>query len=125
MSTKFNRRDLIAGTAAAGAAACLAGAAEKTTAAAGTQQVPDATAASVRPTTKAAVEWPIWDSGEETALLDVLNSGKWGRHQWRTSPERVRSGVCRKDASSPLHRDLFGHNGPPDRAGRTRHWSRR
>ena len=79
MSKKLNRRDLIASTAAAGAAACLAGATGKTIAATGTEQLSDATAATVRPTTKAAAEWPIWDSREETALLDVLNSGKWGR----------------------------------------------
>ncbi len=24
-------------------------------------------------------EWPVWDQREETALLDVLRSGKWGR----------------------------------------------
>lgn len=28
---------------------------------------------------KAQVEWPVWDESEEAALLDVLQSGKWGR----------------------------------------------
>jgi perosamine synthetase len=27
----------------------------------------------------AATEWPVWDQSEETALLNVLRSGKWGR----------------------------------------------
>lgn len=77
MPTEFNRRDLIARTAVASAAACLVDA--TTTTAHGTEQVSDAKAAKTRSTTKAVVEWPIWDSREETALLEVLNSGKWGR----------------------------------------------
>ena len=28
---------------------------------------------------KANVEWPFWDTHEESGLLDVLNSGTWGR----------------------------------------------
>ncbi|MFO0084869.1 MAG: DegT/DnrJ/EryC1/StrS family aminotransferase, partial [Pirellula sp.] len=28
---------------------------------------------------KAKKEWPIWDETEETALVNVLNSGTWGR----------------------------------------------
>ncbi len=28
---------------------------------------------------KAVTEWPVWDETEETALLNVLNSGTWGR----------------------------------------------
>ena len=79
MSKKINRRDLIAGTAAVSAAACLAGATGRTTEATGAEQASDTTPATVRPKTKAVVDWPIWDSHEETTLLDVLNSGQWGR----------------------------------------------
>jgi len=28
---------------------------------------------------KAVTDWPVWDETEETALLNVLNSGTWGR----------------------------------------------
>lgn len=31
------------------------------------------------PITKPLSEWPLWDNRDETALLDVLHSGKWGR----------------------------------------------
>lgn len=31
------------------------------------------------PITKPVSEWPLWDNRDETALLDVLHSGKWGR----------------------------------------------
>src|SRR5215213_3631961 len=26
-----------------------------------------------------STEWPMWEAGDEQALLDVLRSGKWGR----------------------------------------------
>jgi perosamine synthetase len=74
MSTALNRRNFIARASSASAAACLAGTAAATAEAA----PPAATAIAARPT-KQAVEWPIWDAREETALLNVLNSGKWGR----------------------------------------------
>lgn len=70
MSKSLNRRDFIGQATTAGTAACLAG----------STAVGSATAAPApAPAAKAAVEWPMWDSHEETALLDVLNSGKWGR----------------------------------------------
>jgi dTDP-4-amino-4,6-dideoxygalactose transaminase len=31
------------------------------------------------PTPKAAVDWPVWDERDAAGLLDVLNSGQWGR----------------------------------------------
>ncbi len=70
MSTPFSRRNFIRSTTIASAGACLAsrvanGApADKT---------------SVALVEKAKVEWPVWDSTEEAAMLDVLNSGTWGR----------------------------------------------
>ena len=70
MSTSFSRRNFIRSTTIASAGACLG------------SQV--ASAAPVDKTAvalaeKAKVDWPIWDSTEEAALLDVLNSGTWGR----------------------------------------------
>lgn len=34
---------------------------------------------SAAPITKPISEWPLWDNRDETALLEVLHSGKWGR----------------------------------------------
>ena len=79
MSTPLNRRTLIA--AAAGAAACLTNnrqgvaAAGQSGSASGTAAAQSAAATAE----KAAVEWPIWDEREASALLSVLNSGRWGR----------------------------------------------
>ena len=39
----------------------------------------DTAAAKPAPLTKPVSEWPRWDNRDETALLDVLRSGKWGR----------------------------------------------
>ncbi len=39
----------------------------------------DTVAAKPAPLTKPVSEWPLWDNRDETALLDVLRSGKWGR----------------------------------------------
>jgi perosamine synthetase len=36
-------------------------------------------AAPAAPVTKPISEWPLWDHRDETALLDVLHSGRWGR----------------------------------------------
>lgn len=76
MSKAMNRRDLLACTAAAGAACVSVSTNAKTLAAA---QVVETETANARTKKKAAVEWPIWDSLEENALSDVLNSGQWGR----------------------------------------------
>ena len=67
MSTSWNRREFIGGAASAGAAAGLFR--PETAAAAPTAPAPE----------KAKVAWPVWDAAEETELLEVLNSGKWGR----------------------------------------------
>lgn len=69
MSTPPSRRKFI-GT-SAGAAACLAGATIPSTS--------SGAAIPVAQPSKAAVAWPIWDANEEKALLDALNSGRWGR----------------------------------------------
>lgn len=76
MSRTINRRDLFACTAAAGAACMTVNSGSKVLAA---PQVADAPAKKPRAKKQADVPWPIWDSREENALLDVLNSGKWGR----------------------------------------------
>ena len=46
------------------------------TAAAETAPLPAAASA---PISRPVSEWPLWDRRDETALLDVLHSGKWGR----------------------------------------------
>ena len=66
MSTSWNRREFIGGAASAGAAAGLF---RPGTAAASAPAAPE----------KAKVTWPVWGEPEETELLAVLNSGKWGR----------------------------------------------
>ena len=67
-----SRRKFLGGAATAGAGLCLG--------------VPVARAAKANRTTSAAAaktraptDWPVWDSSDENALLDVLHSGKWGR----------------------------------------------
>ncbi len=72
MSQPIERRDLFRGMVAAGAAAYLGSVtamAEQNTAVAN-----PAGAVKDRP-----VEWPIWDDSEASGLLEVLNTGKWGR----------------------------------------------
>lgn len=80
MSIPMNRRSLIAG-AAAGAAACLTGAKSSADEGSATSNAASktATTASKPLSTRAAVEWPVWDATEENALLETLNSGRWGR----------------------------------------------
>lgn len=73
MSTEINRRHFIGSATSVNAVACLAG--TSVAVAAGSATTEGATT----PVAKANVEWPQWDAHEETALLDVLNSGKWGR----------------------------------------------
>ncbi len=62
MSTSISRRGFIGSTTIASAGVCLS------------SRVATAVSAD-----KAVVDWPVWDSTEESALLDVLNSGTWGR----------------------------------------------
>lgn len=77
MPKSLNRRNFLGTATTASAAACLA----SSTAATATAAEPASTAAAATTarTAKANVEWPMWDSHEETALLNVLNSGRWGR----------------------------------------------
>jgi perosamine synthetase len=75
MKAPLSRRTFLgrAATATAGAGICLGlptlSAAQNSAAQAG------ASAAAGR----APTDWPVWDSGDEKALVDVLHSGKWGR----------------------------------------------
>ena len=73
MSTPINRRNLIGGAAVAGAGACLLGTGVSPTGAAETA----VSAKTARK--KMSRDWPRWNETDEEALLDVLNSGKWGR----------------------------------------------
>ena len=76
MSNPLNRRDFIGGAVSVGAAALLAG---STTPSNANEPALSPAPAPEVPPKRHAVDWPIWDSREESALLDVLNSGKWGR----------------------------------------------
>ncbi|MEO6810510.1 MAG: DegT/DnrJ/EryC1/StrS family aminotransferase, partial [Isosphaeraceae bacterium] len=78
MLAPLNRRDFLGGAASASAAAYLVGGSTNAANAANAEE-PSASAAIAPKTTKSAVDWPIWGPPEEAALLDVLNSGKWGR----------------------------------------------
>ncbi len=73
MSTPMNRRNLIGGAAVAGAGACLMSAVTNQVVAAAEN------ASSSSKKNKAKLDWPRWNQTDEAALLDVLNSGKWGR----------------------------------------------
>jgi perosamine synthetase len=69
MKHSVSRRKFLSGAAAAGAGLCLT--VPKTSSGQST--------APVRPARAKPTDWPVWDQREEKALLDVLNSGKWGR----------------------------------------------
>lgn len=73
MKASVSRRTFLNGAATAGAGLCLG---LTTTRAA---ESAAATAPGRSATGSSAAKWPIWDQREETALLDVLRSGKWGR----------------------------------------------
>ncbi len=74
MPTALSRRKFIGGAATAGAGLALSAPAAR-----GAKPAPSAAANPATPPTAARVDWPIWDQRDETALLDVLRSGKWGR----------------------------------------------
>ena len=76
MTSTIDRRKMIASVAVAGVATCIG---SVSTNAEARMPLPSTNLEGVKPTVKANVEWPIWDSKEEAGLLDVLNSGKWGR----------------------------------------------
>jgi len=75
MSGPLNRRNFIGGAAAAGAASYLGGPGAENSPAA--EPAANAVAKSARK--KASVDWPRWNEQDEDGLLDVLNSGVWGR----------------------------------------------
>ena len=70
MSTAFSRRSFIQSTTVASAGVCLGS--HVANAASADKKIAEMVE-------KAVVDWPVWDSTEEAALLDVLNSGTWGR----------------------------------------------
>jgi perosamine synthetase len=75
MSESFDRRNLIRGAAAAGVLSYITGSAGNAVAAG-----QDAQKLAVSLTSgKSVVRWPYWDDLEANALLEVLNSGRWGR----------------------------------------------
>ncbi len=83
MAASINRRGFIGSAAVTGASACLAtsvvpGTTEASVSAASVSAASGAGAAAAA-SEKAVVEWPVWNETDEKALLDVLNSGKWGR----------------------------------------------
>ena len=69
-----NRRIFLNSTVAATAGICFA-----SNTATATVPPTEPTPNQVTKLTKAVTEWPIWDETEEHALLNVLNSGTWGR----------------------------------------------
>jgi perosamine synthetase len=74
MSTSIDRRDLFRGAVAAGAATYLA------STVASVVNAQDGASLNAKLTAnKAHIDWPVWDDAEAHGLLDVLNSGKWGR----------------------------------------------
>ena len=97
MKAPVSRRDFIGGTATAGLCLGLTkvSGAEK----AQSKAVATASAAAA----KSARDWPLVDSSDEKALLDVLHSGKWGRTGGGTTrvqefekvfAERMRAKFC-------------------------------
>jgi dTDP-4-amino-4,6-dideoxygalactose transaminase len=73
MRRSLSRRNFIGSAATAGVGVSLATTANSVPA-------PEPVAAgSIAPTARAAVEWPVWDARDQAALIEVLNSGKWGR----------------------------------------------
>lgn len=74
MSTPHSRRNFISSTVAVGAGVCIAKSADA--AALPNTFISDKPADRIP---KAVTEWPVWDETEETALINVLNSGTWGR----------------------------------------------
>lgn len=76
-SHNLNRRNFIGGAASASAAACLVS--PGLMGACHAEPAAPAAASAAPPVKKAVVDWPRWDEHEEKALLEVLNSGRWGR----------------------------------------------
>lgn len=72
MATPQSRRKFIRNSVALSAGVCIA---KSSIAAQPSTPIVDKT----RRVPKAVTEWPVWDETEENALLNVLNSGTWGR----------------------------------------------
>lgn len=72
MPRPLSRRTFLGRAAGTGLALGLT----RTAAAGATAPAPSAPAG---PVVKPLSDWPLWDHHDETALLDVLHSGKWGR----------------------------------------------
>lgn len=72
MPLPLSRRKFIGGAAGTGLALGL----NRTAAA---EKKPAASSPVASPITKPVSEWPLWDHRDESALLDVLRSGRWGR----------------------------------------------
>ncbi len=75
MNSPIRRRDVLAGAATA---AILAVGSSQSGALA-SESTEDGQPPRTLTKDKAKVDWPMWDDSEAEALLDVLNSGKWGR----------------------------------------------
>lgn len=82
MNRKVNRRTLIAGVAAGVATASLQSRGQEPPRRI-TRSIGGETAAVPKP----MIEWPVWNQVEETEILGVLHSGKWGR---TTGGEKLR-----------------------------------
>lgn len=87
MSNKLDRRQMIAQVTAGVTAASLMACTENAQAQTPTATTPSISAdgkttvgsSNAGTATKAQVDWPYWDENEAAGLIDVLNSGKWGR----------------------------------------------
>ncbi|HUP81516.1 MAG TPA: DegT/DnrJ/EryC1/StrS family aminotransferase [Pirellula sp.] len=75
MQSSIDRRQMIKSAAVGGVASCIGTA----SAHALPSPVPSSLVEADKAAVKAKVEWPFWDSLEESGLRDVLNSGIWGR----------------------------------------------
>jgi perosamine synthetase len=77
MKSPLSRRTFIGGAATAGAGICLGLPTAASAAAAKKSTVAPAGAAET--VARSATDWPVSDTRDEKALVDVLRSGKWGR----------------------------------------------
>lgn len=78
-TSRFSRRGFMNRTAAGAAGACLGASGATVTSGAEVNGANGSSGAAASSSQKAQVEWPVWDETEERALLNVLNSGRWGR----------------------------------------------
>ena len=76
MPSSIDRRQMLTTAVVAGVASCIGS--ESARAESPTPLLTSGSGGD-KPAAKANVEWPFWDAHEESGLLDVLNSGTWGR----------------------------------------------